>query len=237
MNSGVPGAAPRRRSVVTTVAAAALLACSASRAEAQWGWGINLQPYTPPSVQMLNQRAAARAGAPRGGAGPSRKIPDRFEYRRQQVAMQQRYDFATRRATEARVPPPPSAPPTRSSPGATASVEALRPDVPIDSFFDAEDRVSWPSDAPTEGDLVSRREQSDLAALATLNQWRLDGLARVDTVTEARRKLVDYGQPALAVVRQQATPRVADTFHLFLLSFYESLGQAATKPRGAGARP
>ena len=38
---------------------------------------------------------------------------------------------------------------------------------------------------------------------------------------------------ALQYVRAHETPRVADTFHLFLLSLYESLAQAANPPAEA----
>ncbi len=53
-------------------------------------------------------------------------------------------------------------------------------------------------------------------------------------MTDARSKLVDYGRPALEYIRDNSTPRIADTFHLFLLSLYDSLGQAATVPRQGG---
>jgi len=56
--------------------------------------------------------------------------------------------------------------------------------------------------------------------------------ASLSTVTQARQKLLDYGRPALKEIRQSATPRIADTFHLFLLSLYESLAQAANAPGG-----
>ena len=46
-------------------------------------------------------------------------------------------------------------------------------------------------------------------------------------MTTTRQKLLDYGQPALHFMRTHTTPRVAETFHLFLLSLYESLAQAA----------
>ena len=56
-------------------------------------------------------------------------------------------------------------------------------------------------------------------------------------MTEARSKLVEYGRPALQYIRENSTPRVADTFHLFLLSLYDSLAQAATIPRAATPSP
>ena len=54
------------------------------------------------------------------------------------------------------------------------------------------------------------------------------------SVTDARQKLLDYGQAGAGVhVRAHETPRIADTFHMFLLSLYESLAQAANSGNGA----
>ena len=64
-----------------------------------------------------------------------------------------------------------------------------------------------------------------------LNQYESAGLARLSTVTEAREKLLDYGRPALDFVRQQTTPAMSDSFHVFLLSLYSNVGLAATVPR------
>jgi hypothetical protein len=36
-------------------------------------------------------------------------------------------------------------------------------------------------------------------------------------------------------MRDNTTPRIADTFHLFMLSLYDSLGQAATVRRKPAA--
>ena len=49
-------------------------------------------------------------------------------------------------------------------------------------------------------------------------------------MTDARQKLLDYGQPALSDIRSHSTPRVAEAFHLFLLTLYDSLAQAAELP-------
>ena len=46
-------------------------------------------------------------------------------------------------------------------------------------------------------------------------------------VTTARERLLDYGRPALREISANATPRIADSFHIFMLSLYESLAQAA----------
>jgi hypothetical protein len=54
-------------------------------------------------------------------------------------------------------------------------------------------------------------------------------------VTDARQKLLDYGREALTYVRAHKTPRVADSFHGFLLSLYDSLEQAANPPPATAA--
>ncbi len=51
--------------------------------------------------------------------------------------------------------------------------------------------------------------------------------APITTITDARQKLLDYGQPALRVARSVSTPTIADSFHMFLLSLYDSLAAAA----------
>jgi hypothetical protein len=57
----------------------------------------------------------------------------------------------------------------------------------------------------------------------------------MSSVTHARQKLVEYGQPALQEIRAQATPVIADAFHRFLLALYDSLASAAGPPdAGAG---
>jgi hypothetical protein len=100
--------------------------------------------------------------------------------------------------------------------------------IPLFSFFNASWELVWPAEAPVGGDLKVKRDISDRASLAVLEETRQGGFAKVATVADARQKLLDYGRPALQEIRATATPRVADTFHLFLLSLYESLGQAAS---------
>jgi hypothetical protein len=72
-----------------------------------------------------------------------------------------------------------------------------------------------------------------------LSETKQNGVAALASVTDARQKLLEYGRPALAHVRAHETPRIADTFHMFLLSLYESLAQAATPAAtaAANARP
>ena len=87
-------------------------------------------------------------------------------------------------------------------------------------------KIVWPGDAPMAGDLSERRATFEKSCQAVLDEFKQNSVASIATVTEARQKLLDYGRPALQYVRAHETPRVADSFHLFLLSLYESLAQA-----------
>ena len=98
-----------------------------------------------------------------------------------------------------------------------------------------QNKLAWPSESPTEGELKAKRDESDQACLAVLEETKQHGVAAISSVSDARQKLLDYGRPALQEVRAAATARVADTFHLFLLSLYESLAQAASPPQVASA--
>jgi hypothetical protein len=103
-----------------------------------------------------------------------------------------------------------------------------QPDLPLVSFFDPARRLVWPSESPVSGDLKELREISDLASLAVLDETKQIGTASITMAATAREKLLDYGRPALREIRASATPRIADSFHIFMLSLYESLAQAAT---------
>jgi hypothetical protein len=107
--------------------------------------------------------------------------------------------------------------------------------VPLASFFDKENQFVWPGDSPTDGDLKAKRSTFDEASQAVLTETKKNGVASIASVTVARQKLIDYGQPALKFVRTHATPRIADLFHVFLLSVYESLAQAVNPTSAAGA--
>ncbi len=112
------------------------------------------------------------------------------------------------------------------------------PNLPLSSFYDANSKLEWPANAPIEGDLKQKRDVSDLACEQVLEETKKNGVAALASVTDARQKLLDYGRPALAHVRAHDTPRVADTFHMFMLSLYESLAQSANPaPAAAAAVP
>ena len=103
--------------------------------------------------------------------------------------------------------------------------------VHLADFFDRNQRLVWPSIAPITGAMGKKIEIADQAILAVLNEYDLQGLARLSNVTDARRKLLDYGRPALDYVRKSTTPAMADSFHVFLLSLYSNVGLAATVPK------
>jgi hypothetical protein len=119
-----------------------------------------------------------------------------------------------------------------------AAAPPAAPNLPLSSFYDANNKLEWPANAPTEGNLKQKRDVSDSACEQVLAETKKNGVAALASVTDARQKLLDYGRPALVHVRAHDTPRVADTFHMFMLSLYESLAQSANPaPAAAPAVP
>jgi hypothetical protein len=100
----------------------------------------------------------------------------------------------------------------------------------LPNFFNEAKQLVWPGDAPVEGDLGQKRDTSDVSSRVVLDEYRVQGRATVGSVTDSRLKLIAYGQPALQAIRTTSTPRVADAFHDFLLSLYESLAHAGNPP-------
>jgi hypothetical protein len=125
--------------------------------------------------------------------------------------------------------------PQRAAPTATASAATRRPVVPIGSFFDASRMLVWPSDSPVEGDLITKRDTSDQACLVVSDLVDKHRSAPITTVTYARQRLLEYGQPALQFIRSHTTPRIAENFHQFMLSLYDSLAAAANPTELASA--
>ena len=111
------------------------------------------------------------------------------------------------------------------------------PMLPLASFYEANNKLEWPANAPIEGDLKQKRDVSDKACDVVLAETKQNRVAALASVTDARQKLLEYGRPALAYVRAHETPRVADTFHMFMLSLYESLAQAANPATSPPAAP
>jgi len=226
----------RRAALIGGVLALAL----AGRAEAQFGFGhgfgfgIYARPYTPPSVKMLNRVAATRAGMDQEALNrTSQSAPDRYAYRERQVALQQRYDIESGRSLSSNYGPR-SVPISREAQNRReaqrARAEARGPSrrvEPITQFVNEQNQVVWPADAPVSGELGSLRDQADQEIQEVAVEYRATNSSSIDTVADARQALLDYGRPALQFVRENSTAAVADTFHVFLLSLYESLAQAA----------
>ncbi|MDX2037697.1 MAG: hypothetical protein SFX72_13685 [Isosphaeraceae bacterium] len=241
--------------------AAAILAFQGGSASAQWGYGFGgFFNFQPQEVTFLNQRSLALTN--RATMGPKQNNayannPNSYVAQLHSPGYLDRYDIDTRReiyssigrytsvfptarnsrrnTTASNAAPRPAAPET--PPTAQPAAEAAQPSLPLASFFDRYSKLVWPGVSPTYGELGEKREISDTAALAVLNEYNLRGLASLSSVNNARSKLLDYGRPALEYVRQNSTPRLADTFHMFLLSLYESLAQAATVPKSAQPAP
>jgi hypothetical protein len=216
-----------------------------ARAQFGYGWGFGFNQQSWQTHQLLNSWALQNGA--RATMGPVQNNvyagnPNAYVNRLGAPGRLDQWDVGTRREIESRIGrfsdgPPPSqlrSVSQNTAPAAPAQPAPAQPEgpvVPQSSFFDRYQKLIWPSDAPVYGDLAGKRSAADLACLAVLNDYTLRGLAQVSTVTEARSRLIDYGRPALQYMRDNSTPRVADTFHLFLLSLYESLAQAATVPK------
>ena len=205
-------------------------------ARAQWGFGhgwggfggFNYVPQPETSIDQITLSNARRAGPPTNNRPYAGSTNAYFNNVRDNGFIP-RYDVAPRR-----VPGNQSAPislgdqaPRVEATNAQVAAPRPKPVIPLFSFFNAAWVLIWPTEAPVGGDLKAKRDVSDRASLAVLEETRQGGFAKIATVADARQKLLDYGRPALQESRATATPRIADTFHLFLLSLYDSLGQAA----------
>jgi hypothetical protein len=123
--------------------------------------------------------------------------------------------------------------PTQPEPKVADAQPARPASAPLASFFNAAGALIWPSDSPYDGTLKERRDISDQAVAAVRSEAEARGYASIPLAAEARQKLLDYGKPALQEIRATSTPRVADTFHEFLLGLYNSLADATIPPSPA----
>jgi hypothetical protein len=192
-----------------------------------FGFGMGMVP-TP--TNYLNDHALV--GAARGMQGvPSRTPlagnPNSFHNRLRDDGFVSHRDVRRRQPPTYR-PEPMASLGNRQVQQPQTRAPAPQPDLPLVSFFDPARRLVWPSESPVSGDLKELREISDLASLAVLDETKQTGTASITMAATAREKLLDYGRPALREIRASATPRIADSFHMFMLSLYESLAQAAT---------
>jgi hypothetical protein len=203
-----------------------------------WGWGGLGFHQVPSATGFLNQYALTRAAAgmqmPRS-FNPLSGNPNAYWNRARDNGFVSHYDVNARRSPAYRRPPTTS--PSDAS-RAESQPAAANPVPPLVSFFNAAQKLVWPDESPTAGDLKEKRDRSDLASLAVLEETRRQNAASLSSVTYARQKLLDYGRPALKEIRTQTTPVISDAFHHFMLSLYDSLAQAASPPAAnSGAAP
>jgi hypothetical protein len=234
--------------VVTLAAALGLFAMMPERAHAQfggggfggfggfgWGFGFN---QVPSPTNFINQATIARMGAVHFGPQQNSVYAGNPNaYFNQSIDN----GFVDRYRADRRPPPNDDARYAQASAPAPAPVAVVpttsvrpQPSLPITSFYKADGKIEWPSDAPFTDALKPKREEFDKASKLVVDEVKKSGVASIATVAEARRTLLDYGRPALQYARSNQTARVADTFHLFLLSLYESLAQA-TNPVAAAS--
>ncbi len=198
-----------------------------------FGYGFGFGGVAPHPEGIINQIAVVTAG--RGYQGPSRtpyagNSNAYFNHVRDNGFVE-RYNVDRREPSYNRYVPT-SARAAAPSPAAAAPEKPL---LPLASFYDAQGQLARPADSPAAGELKEKRATFDQASQVVLDESKKSGVASMAAVTDARQKLIDYGRPALQYVRAHETARLADTFHLFLLSLYESLAQAANPAQAAGA--
>jgi len=230
--------------IVVVIVAAAAFGVGPRRAVAQFGTGSGCDGFgfafggfsqVPKPESFLYQNALADAG--RDTHMPSRGLyannPNSYINHIRDKGFVERHPDARRddpaRSGNGRPRPYPATTRTATNVGPEMPVLALS------SFYDQKNQLVWPGDAPTAGELKEKRTNFDRASEVVLAEMRKNGVARVATVTDAQQKLLDYGRPGLQYVRAHESPGVPDTYHLFLLSLYESLAQAVNPPAAAAA--
>ena len=199
-------------------------------ARAQYGMGMGMGLFggfgtVPSPSQFINDHALVRAGA-------GRREPARNVYSNNSNSYPNRIrdnGFSSHSSTRSHRSPgydvDRRAARSLSQTGNNAPQPAPeadpRPVHPISSFFNAARQLVWPSEAPATDELKPSRDISDQACLVVLELVEKHRSAPITTVTEARQKLLDYGQPALRVARSVSTPTIAESFHMFMLSLYD----------------
>ena len=112
-----------------------------------------------------------------------------------------------------------------------ASILASNPILPLASFFDASKTLVWPGGSPDGGELKEKRVLSDQASLAVFVETQQQPVASL-SMRDVRPQEAARVRPAGAArPARSSTPAIADAFHLFLLSLYDSLAQAADPPQ------
>jgi hypothetical protein len=227
--------------------AAAALGLAPSRAEAQFGIGFGGGGFgfgfgfndVPKPETFINSKALIDAG--RNTHIPSRDVyannPNSYINHIRDNGFVERYDVYRHDPSYDRYSPQPARSANPRTTPTSMAVARPTPSLPLATFYNAEGHIVWPADSPTAGDLKDKRSVFDQASQVVLAESKKTGVASIATVTDARQKLLDYGRPGLQYIRTHETARVADTFHLFLLSLYESLAQAINPMTPAPGTP
>jgi hypothetical protein len=225
---------------ILVVAGAVLLV--PERAQAQFGFGgfgggfgyggFGFREVPSPQT-FINSLALTNAAHP--PALPSRNVyannSNSYLNRVRDNGFTDRYSVDRREIPTYRSPSQSSV--VSQQPAAAPQVPAL----PLSSFYNAENVLVWPGDSPLGGDLKEKRTVFDQSSAVVLAESKKNGVASMASVTDARNKLLDYGRPALAYTRAHDTARISDSFHMFMLSLYESLAQAINPGQTAAAAP
>jgi hypothetical protein len=221
-----------RTGLLTLLLGAGVLGLGSNQARGYWwGWGLGGFNYVAQPTDFLNQRALINAAGARGPVSNNVYAgnPNSYINRVRDNGFVPSYNVS-RRMSPGQRPNPPVSPgerPQDQAPPRTVNA------VPLPSFFDEARKLVWPGDAPVAGDLQRKRDISDEGSSIVLGELQAQGRATIASVTDSRQKLLDYGQPALQEIRARSTPPVAETFHSFLLSLYDSLAQAANPPEAS----
>ena len=236
---------PRLHDLLAILVATAALELGATQVHAM-GYGFGIMGgfnYVPSPGDFLNQHSLLNAGRARGPVSNNvyANNPNAFIHRIRDNGFVPHAGIVDRRSPgyqASRWRPSSLSQTSNNQPqpaASNATAAARRPVVPIGSFFDASRILVWPSDAPVEGDLITKRDTSDQACLAVSDLVDKHRSAPITTVTYARQRLLEYGQPALQFMRSHTTPRIAENFHQFMLSLYDSLAAAANPTELASA--
>ncbi|MBV8128593.1 MAG: hypothetical protein JO114_13185 [Planctomycetaceae bacterium] len=240
---------PRLYNLLAILVATAALELGASQVHAMgYGYGFGILGgfnYVPSPGDFLNQHSLLNAGRARGPVSNNvyANNPNAFIHRIRDNGFVPHTGIVDRRSPgyqASRLRPQSLSQTSNNRPqpaasSASANAAARGPVVPIGSFFDASRMLVWPSDAPVEGDLITKRDTSDQACLVVSDLVDKHRSAPITTVTYARNRLLEYGQPALQSIRSHSTPRIAENFHQFMLSLYDSLAAAANPTELASA--
>ncbi len=220
-------------------AAIAALVFGSSLAHAQFDMGMGMGfgfgfHQVPSPTGYLNQSALAAANRPREGVAsrtPYANNPNSYINRLRDPGFVSHYDTRMRRPPSYRPRPAPASADTNQVQTARGELLAGNPVLPLASFFNASQKLIWPSESPAAGDLKGKRDVSDEATVAVLEETKRQITASISSAAFARQKLLDYGRPALQEIRSSSTPAISDAFHMFLLSLYDSLASSAAPPK------